>query len=260
MYVLETISRVGAIVELTLLAASPPPPRIHSLLLDVWCKNYPFVYLVYFGVIWSRRINVSFAPLCLPKWRSPCNQNSLNALWMLGAEFCEWAHTLLGISVGALGSPSLSGETCQLQIVFSMRYVQLSPVAQSCLTICNLMDCSTPGLPVLHQLQKLAQTHVHQVSDAIQPSHPPIFPSNRVFPNDSVLYISWPTYWSFRFRFSASNEYSWLICFSIDWLDILAVQGILRVLSKTAVQSHQFTAHQSLWCNCHIHTWQLEKS
>ena len=134
MYVLETISRVGAIVELTLLAASPPP-RIHSLLLDVWCKNYPFGYLVYFGVIWSRRINVSYAPLCLPKWRSPCNQNSLNALWMLGAEFCEWAHTLLGICVGALGSPSLSGETCQLQIVFAMGYVQFSSVAQSCPTL-----------------------------------------------------------------------------------------------------------------------------
>ena len=69
---------------------------------------------------------------------------------MLHAEFCAWAHTLLGINVGALGSPSLSGETCQLQIVFSMGYVQLSPVAQSCLTICNPMDCSTPGLPVLH--------------------------------------------------------------------------------------------------------------
>ena len=151
---------------------------------------------------------------------------------MLHAEFCAWAHTLLGINVGALGSPSLSGETCQLQIVFSMGYVQLSPVAQSCLTICNPMDCSTPGLPVLHQLQKLAQTHVHQVSDSIQPSHPPIFPSTRVFPNDSVLYICWPKYWSFRFRFSASNEHSGLICFSIDWLDLLAVQGILKSLAQ----------------------------
>ena len=152
-------------------------------------KNYSFIYLVYFGVVRDRRINVSFAPLCLPKWRSPCNQNSLNALWMLGTDLCAWVQTWLGISVGTLGSPSLAGETFQLQIVFSMGYVQFSSVTQSCLTLCNIMDCCTPGLPVLQQLQKLAQTHVHQVSDAIQPSHPlsssspPAFnlSSNRVF-------------------------------------------------------------------------------
>ena len=135
-------------------------------------KKYSFIYLVYFGVVWDRRINVSFAPLCLPKWRSPCNQNSLNALWMLGTDFCAWVQTWLGICVGALRSPSLAGETCQLQIVFSIGYIQFSPVTQSCPTLCNPRDCSTPGLLVLHQPQKLAQTHVHQVSDAIQPYHP----------------------------------------------------------------------------------------
>ena len=83
----------------------------------------------------------------------------------MGADF-------LGISVGALGSPSLAEETCQLQIVFAVEYVQFSSIVQSCPTLCNPMDCSTPGLPVLHKLQKLAQTHVHQVSDAIQPSYP----------------------------------------------------------------------------------------
>ena len=135
-------------------------------------KNYSFIYLVYFGVVWDRRINVSFAPLCLPKWRSPCNQNSLNALWMLSTDFCSWVQTCLGICVGALGSPSLAGGMCQLQIVFAMGYVQFSSVSQSCLILCNPMDCCTPGLPVLQQLQKLAQTHVHQVGDAIQPSYP----------------------------------------------------------------------------------------
>ena len=107
-----------------------------------------------------------------PLFLYACNQNSLNALWMLVTDFCAWVQTWLGLSVGALvlGSPSLAGETCQLQIVFAMGSVEFSSVAQSCLTLCNPMDCSTPGLPVHHQLPKFAQTHVHQFSDAIQPS------------------------------------------------------------------------------------------
>ena len=100
------------------------------------------------------------------------------------------------------------------------------------------MDCSTPGLPVLHYLLEFAQTHVHWVGDAIQPSHPlspllllpPVFPSIRVFSNESGLCIRWPWYWSFSFRISPSNEYSGLISFRIDWFDLLAVQGILGSL------------------------------
>ena len=92
------------------------------------------------------------------------------------------------------------------------------------------------GLPVHHQLPELAQTHVHWVGDAIQPSHPlssrlflpSIFPSIRVFPNKSFLHIRWPKYWSFSI--SLSNEYSGLISFRIDWLDLLAVQGTLKSL------------------------------
>ena len=98
------------------------------------------------------------------------------------------------------------------------------------------MDCSTPGLPVHHQLPELAQTHIHRVSDGIQPSHllhpllllPSIFPSTRVFSNESVLPIRWPKYWSFSFNISPSNKYSGLTSFRIDWLDLLAVQGTLR--------------------------------
>ena len=100
------------------------------------------------------------------------------------------------------------------------------------------MDCSTPAFPVCHQLPMLAQTHVHRVSDAIQPSHlilchpllllPSIFPSIGVFSNESVLCITWPKYW--RFSISPSNEYSRLISFRIDWLDLLAVQGTLKSL------------------------------
>ena len=79
---------------------------------------------------------------------------------------------LIGDKFLGLREPQSCWETCQLQIVFAMGYAQFSSVAQSCPTLCNPMDYSMPGLPVLHQLQKLAQTHVHQVSDAIQPSHP----------------------------------------------------------------------------------------
>ena len=151
-------------------------------------KNCSFIYLFYFQVVWDWRINVAFAPLCLPKWRSPWNQNSLNALWMLDTDFCAWAQTWLGYFWG-LGSPSLAVKTCQLQIVFAMWYIQFSSVTQSCLTLCNPMDCSTPGFAVLHQLLELGQTHVHLVGDSIQPSHPlsssspPAFnlSSNRVF-------------------------------------------------------------------------------
>ena len=98
------------------------------------------------------------------------------------------------------------------------------------------MDCSTSGFPVHHQLPELAQTHVHRVGDTIQPSHPllpPIFPSIRVFSNESVLRIRWPEYWSFGFSISPSNEYSGLISFRIYWLDLLAIQETLQGTSPT---------------------------
>ena len=116
---------------------------------------------------------------------------------------------------------------------------QFSSVTQSCPTLCDPMDCSMPGLSVHHQLQEFAQTHVHWVSDAIQPSHPLLFlllllstfPSIRIFFNESVLYIGWPKYWSFIFSISPFNEYLGLISFRMDWLDLLAVQGILNAQS-----------------------------
>ena len=112
----------------------------------------------------------------------------------------------------------------------------ITSVAQSCPMLCDPMDCSTPGFPVHHQLLELTQTHVHQVSDAIQPSHPlssllllpSIFPSVSVFSSESILHIRWSKYWSFSFGISPSNEYSGLISFKIDWLDLLAVQGTLQ--------------------------------
>ena len=112
------------------------------------------------------------------------------------------------------------------------------------------MDCSTPGFPVHHQLLEPAQTHVHRVGDAIQPSHslsspsPPTFNLSRirVFCNKLVLHIRWPKYWSSNLSISPSNEYSGLLSFRIDWFDLLAVQGTLKSFlqnqsSKTSVLS-----------------------
>ena len=109
-------------------------------------------------------------------------------------------------------------------------------VAKSCLTLYNPMDCSMPGFPVLHYLLEFAQTHVHWVSDAMQPSDPllspllppSIFHSIRVFSNESALHIRWPKYWHFSFNISPSNEHPGLISFRMDWLDLLAVQGALK--------------------------------
>ena len=92
--------------------------------------------------------------------------------------------------------------------------VQFSSVAQSCPTLCNAIDCSTPSFPVYHELQELTQTHVHQVSDYFQPSHPLLSPSPsafifsniRVFSNKSVPPIRWPKYWSFSFSISPSTN------------------------------------------------------
>ena len=100
------------------------------------------------------------------------------------------------------------------------------------------MNRSTPGLPAHHQLPEFTQTHIHRVSDAIQPSHPgrpllflpPIPHSIRVFSNQSTLLMRWPKYWSFSFSIIPSKEISGLISFKMDWLDLLAVQGTLKSL------------------------------
>ena len=112
--------------------------------------------------------------------------------------------------------------------------VQSSSVTQLCPTLCNPMNRSVPGLPVHHQLPEFTQTHIHRVSDAIQPSHPlsspspPAPPSIRVFSNESTLRMRWPNYWSFSFSILPSKEIPGLISFRMDWLDLLAVQGTLK--------------------------------
>ena len=107
-------------------------------------------------------------------------------------------------------------------------------VVHSCPTLCNPMDRSTQGCPVLHHLPEFAQTHVYGVGDAILCCPllllPSIFPSMRVFSNESALRIRWPKYWNFSLSISPSNEYSGLISFRIDWFDLLIVQGTLKSL------------------------------
>ena len=113
-------------------------------------------------------------------------------------------------------------------------YNQFSSVAQSCSTLCDPMNCSTPSLPVHHQLLGFTQTHVHWVgmpSSYLILCHPllllpSIFPSIRKFSNESALCIKWPKYWSFSF--SLSNEHSRLISFRMDWLDLRVGQGTLQ--------------------------------
>ena len=123
---------------------------------------------------------------------------------------------------------------------------QYSLVAQSCPTLCEPMDCSTPGLPVHHQLPECTQTHLHWVSDAFQPSHPPAFNLSQhqgLFQWVSSLH-RWPKYWRFSFSISLPNEYSGLISFRIDWLDLLAVQGTLKSLLH-----HHSSKASILWCS-----------
>ena len=122
-------------------------------------------------------------------------------------------------------------------------YIQFSWVVQSCPTLCDPMNCSTPGLPVHHQLPESTQTHVHWISNAIQPSYPLSSPSppalnlsqHQGFSNESALPIQWPKYCSFSFNISPYNEHPGLI-FRTDWLDCLAVQGTL----KSLLQHHRW--------------------
>ena len=126
--------------------------------------------------------------------------------------------------------------------IYSHILWHLSSVAQSCLTHCDPMNCSMPGLSLHHQLLEFTQTHVHWVGGDIEPSHlchplillPSIFLSNRVFSNESALCIKWPKYWSFSFNISPYNENSGLISFRMDLLDLLVVPGI----HKSLLQHH----------------------
>ena len=122
--------------------------------------------------------------------------------------------------------------------MFTFSSIQFSSVAQSCPTLCDPMNCSTPGLPVHHQLPE--SLRLMSIESVMPSSHltlchpllflPPIPPINRVSSNESTLHVRWPKYWSFSFSISPSNEHPGLISFRMDWLDLLAVQGTLKSL------------------------------
>ena len=146
--------------------------------------------------------------------------------------------------------------------------VQFSSVTQWCPTLCDPMNCSTPGLPVYHQLPEFTQTHVHRVGDAIQPSHPLSSPSPPA-PNPSQhqsFLISQLFAWggqstgvSALASFLPKNTQNWSPSGWTGWIS-LQPKGLSRVFSNTTVQKHQFFGTQpSSQSNSHIHTWPLEK-
>ena len=159
-------------------------------------------------------------------------------------------------------------ERSRKSFLVSLDSKSCSSVAKSCLTLCDPMDCSTPGFLVLHYLPEFAQIHVHWVGDAIQPCHPLLPPSPPSF-NLSQHQGLFP--WAssshqvakvleFQLQPQSSVEYLGLISFRMDWLDLLAVQGLSRVFSNITVQKHQFFSTQLyLYSNSHIYTWPLEK-
>ena len=143
-----------------------------------------------------------------------------------------------------------------LYIIFSYRF---SSVSQSCPTLHNPMDCSISGFPVHHQLLELTQTHVHRVSDAIQPSHLLFSPSSAFNLSQHQGLFQWV---------GSSHQVAKVLEFqlqhqSFQWIfrtDLLSLQGLSRVFSNTTIQEHQiFSTQLSLWSNSHIHTWLLGK-
>ena len=147
-----------------------------------------------------------------------------------------------------------------------LEWVTMHSVQSSCSVVSDSwlpMDCSTLGFPVHHQLPELAQI---MSVESVMPSNllilchpllflPSIFPSIRVFSNESVFHIRWPKYWSFSFSVSPSNEYSRLISFRIDWFDLLAVQGTLKnLLQHHSSKASILQQHSFLYGSTHIHT------
>ena len=143
---------------------------------------------------------------------------------------------------------------------------QFSSVAQLCLTLCNPMNCSMPGLPVHHQLKEFTQTHVHWGGDAISmPSHPlsspsppaPIPSRMRVFSNESTLHMRWSKYWSFSFSISPSNEHPGLIVSQKSYLIVFCPQVVIYITEKlkntcicnrkNSVQFSHSVMSDSLW-------------
>ena len=154
-----------------------------------------------------------------------------------------WQATVYGVTKEPDTTQQLNNKTYVLGALENCCWV-----TEYCLNLCDPMDCSTTGFPVLHNLPEFVQIHVQWVYDATQPSHPlsppsplpSIFLSIRIFSNISAFCIRCPKYWSFSFSISPSNEYLGLISFRIDWFELLTAQGTLKSLlqhhiSKTSI-------------------------
>ena len=140
---------------------------------------------------------------------------------------------------------------CMCAYIYIEWNIQLSSVPQLCPTLCDSMDCSQASLSITNSWRLLKLMSIESVmpSNHLILCHlllllPSIVLSIRVFSNESVFHIRWPKYWSFSFSISPSNEYSGLISFSMDWLNLLAVQGTLKSLLQHTVQKHQFFCTQ----------------
>ena len=124
----------------------------------------------------------------------------------------------------------------------------------------SLSITNSQSLPKLMSIQSVMPSN-HLILSCPLLFLPSIFPSIRLFSDESMLHIRWPKYWSFSFSISPSNEYSRLISFRLIFFISLQSKGLSRVFSNTTIQKHQFLSTQlSLWSNSHIHTWLLEKT
>ena len=220
-------------------------PLIHS-----WNSLQPTLLLVNtsFPFTWKHAAIVYiFTPLHLPTlpYRSLLTVNPVPPAQ-------PWPHSNSTVILNALL------KSCQRRFHLVKSYAKLNSTLNSMLfshsfvQLFDSMDWSMPGLPVPHQLPELCSNSCpssrwcHPTISFCHPFllPPSIFPSIRVFSNESALHSRWPKYWSFSFSISPSSEYSGLISFRMDWLDLFAVQGLSRVFSNTTVQKHQFfSAH-----------------
>ena len=154
-------------------------------------------------------------------------------------------------------------------MLFDFIFIQFSSVTQSCPTLCDTMDCSTPGFLVHNQLLELVQTYVNRVSDAIQPSHPLSSPSSPTFNLSQhpglFKWVSSSHQVAKVLEFQLQHQsFQWIFMtdFLLGWTGWISLQskGLSRVFSNTTVQKHQFLGAQlSLWSNSHIHTWLLKR-
>ena len=187
--------------------------------------------------------SLSHVQLFVTQWTAACLlpcPSPIPGVYSNSCPLCRWSHQIISSSVVPFSShPQSFPES-----------VQFSSATQLCPTLCDLMYCSTPCLPVHHW----SLLKIMSIKSVMPSNHlilccpllllPSILPSIRVFSNESGLCIRWPKYWSFSFSISPSNEHSGLISFRMDWLDLLAVQGTSRVFCNPTVQKHQFFGPQ----------------